>query len=140
MGRIIAVDYGRKRTGLAVTDPQRIIATELATVSGGEVVPFLRGYIGRENVDLFVVGLPKKMNGQPSECMQGIEVFVVGLRRAIPNIPVCYYDERFTSLLAKRAIFEAGIKKKKRREKGLIDRTAAVIILQDYLESLKLRT
>jgi putative Holliday junction resolvase len=140
MGRIIAVDYGRKRTGLAVTDPQRIIATELTTVPAGEVISFLQDYTGRELVDLFVVGFPKQMNGQPSDCMRSIEVFVNGLQRAIPNIPVCYYDERFTSLLAKRAILEAGIKKMKRREKGLIDRTAAVIILQDYLESLKLRT
>jgi putative Holliday junction resolvase len=140
MGRIVAIDYGRKRTGLAVTDPGQIIATALTTVSGNEVLSFLQKYAGQEAVELFVVGRPQQMNGQPSEALRGIEAFVAGLRRTLPTIPICYYDERFTSLLAKQAIFAAGVKKMKRREKGLIDRTAAVIILQDYLESLKLRT
>jgi putative Holliday junction resolvase len=140
MGRIVAVDYGQKRTGLAVTDPLRIIATELATVPAAKVVDFLKDYTGREYVDLFVVGFPKQMNGLPSASMRGVACFVSGLQRAIPHVPVCYYDERFTSLLAKRAMIAAGVKKMKRRDKGLVDRTAAVIILQDYLESLKLRT
>lgn len=140
MGRIIALDYGPKRTGLAVTDPQCIFAIGLATVPADEVVTFLKDYTAAETVDRFVVGLPKQMNGLPSDSMRGVTFFVNGLQRAFPAIPVCYYDERFTSLLAKRTLVEAGVKKMKRRKKELIDRTAAVIILQDYLEYLILRT
>ena len=137
MGRIVSIDYGRKRTGIAVTDTLRIIANGLTTLPSGEVVDYLREYISREPVDLFVVGLPKRMNNEPSENMRYVEAFVTHLRRKIPEIPVEYYDERFTSVLAHRAMLEGGLRKKRRRDKGLVDEISAVIILQTYLESKK---
>ena len=132
MGRIIAIDYGRKRTGIAATDILQMIANGVATVPSGEVVKYLR-----EPVDLFVVGLPKQMNNEPSENMKYVEAFVTHLKRTIPSIPVTYYDERFTSVLAHKAMLEGGLKKKKRQDKGLVDEISAVIILQAYLESKK---
>ena len=126
MGRIIAIDYGRKRTGIAATDILQMIA-----------VKYLSDYISREPVDLFVVGLPKQMNNEPSENMKYVEAFVTHLKRTIPSIPVTYYDERFTSVLAHKAMLEGGLKKKKRQDKGLVDEISAVIILQTYLESKK---
>ena len=137
MGRIIAIDYGRKRTGLAVTDPLQMIANGLTTVSSGEVVHYLVNYVAKEVVDLFVVGLPKQMNNEPSENMKYVEAFVAHLKRAIPSIPIQYYDERFTSVMAHQAMLSGGLKKKKRQEKGLVDEISAVIILQAYLESKK---
>lgn len=137
MGRIIAIDYGRKRTGLAVTDPLQMIANGLTTVPSGEVVHYLVNYIAKEVVDLFVVGLPKQMNNEPSENMKYVEAFVAHLKRAIPSIPIQYYDERFTSVMAHQAMLSGGLKKKKRQEKGLVDEISAVIILQAYLESKK---
>ena len=137
MGRIVSIDYGRKRTGIAVTDTLRIIANGLTTLPSGEVVDYLREYISREPVDLFVVGLPKRMNNEPSENMRYVEAFVTHLRRKIPEIPVEYYDERFTSVLAHKAMLEGGLKKKKRQERGLVDEISAVIILQSYLEHKK---
>ena len=137
MGRIVSIDYGRKRTGIAVTDTLRIITNGLTTLPSGEVVDYLREYISREPVDLFVVGLPKRMNNEPSENMRYVEAFVTHLRRKIPEIPVEYYDERFTSVLAHRAMLEGGLRKKRRRDKGLVDEISAVIILQTYLESKK---
>ena len=137
MGRVVAIDYGRKRTGIAVTDLLRIIANGLATVPSGEVVPFLKEYSLREPVDLFVVGLPKQMNNEFSENMKYVQAFVAHLKRVIPNIPIEYQDERFTSVLAHKAMIEGGLKKKKRQEKALVDEISAVIILQSYLESQK---
>lgn len=137
MGRIIAIDYGRKRTGLAVTDPLQMIANGLATVASGEVVQYLADYIRRESVDLFVVGLPKQMNNQPSENMPYVEAFVTHLKRTLPEVPVQYYDERFTSVMAHQAMLDGGLKKKKRQDKALVDEISAVIILQAYLESKK---
>lgn len=137
MGRIIAIDYGRKRTGLAVTDPLQMIANGLTTVPSGEVVHYLVNYVAKEVVDLFVVGLPKQMNNEPSENMKYVEAFVAHLKRAIPSIPIQYYDERFTSVMAHQAMLSGGLKKKKRQEKGLVDEISAVIILQAYLESKK---
>lgn len=137
MGRIIAIDYGRKRTGLAVTDVLQMIANGLTTVPSGELVGYLSNYVSREPVELFVVGLPKQMNNEPSENMKYVEAFVTHLKRTLPDIPVQYYDERFTSVLAHRAMLEGGLKKKKRQEKGLVDEISAVIILQQYLESKK---
>ena len=134
MGRIIAIDYGRKRTGIAAL---QMIANGVATVPSGEVVKYLSDYISREPVDLFVVGLPKQMNNEPSENMKYVEAFVTHLKRTIPSIPVTYYDERFTSVLAHKAMLEGGLKKKKRQDKGLVDEISAVIILQAYLESKK---
>lgn len=137
MGRIIAIDYGRKRTGLAVTDPLQMIANGLTTVPSGEVVHYLVNYVAKEVVDLFVVGFPKQMNNEPSENMKYVEAFVAHLKRAIPSIPIQYYDERFTSVMAHQAMLSGGLKKKKRQEKGLVDEISAVIILQAYLESKK---
>lgn len=137
MGRIIAIDYGRKRTGLAVTDPLQMIANGLATVASGEVVKYLADYISREPVDLIVVGLPKQMNNQPSENMPYVEAFVTHLKRALPDVSVQYYDERFTSVMAHKAMLDGGLKKKKRQDKALVDEISAVIILQAYLESKK---
>lgn len=137
MGRIIAIDYGRKRTGLAASDTLQMIANGLGTVPSGEVVKYLSDYVRKEPVDTFVVGLPKQMNNEPSENMKYVEAFVSHLKRTIPNIPVVYYDERFTSVLAHRAMLEGGLKKKKRQDKGLVDEISAVIILQAYMESKK---
>ena len=109
----------------------------LLYTSSGEVVKYLSDYISREPVDLFVVGLPKQMNNEPSENMKYVEAFVTHLKRTIPSIPVTYYDERFTSVLAHKAMLEGGLKKKKRQDKGLVDEISAVIILQAYLESKK---
>ncbi|WP_251966550.1 Holliday junction resolvase RuvX [Parabacteroides sp. AD58] len=137
MGRIVAIDYGRKRSGVAVTDTLQMIANGLTTVPSGELVKFLSDYVAKEPVDLFVVGQPKQMNNEPSENMKYVEAFVTHLKRSIPQIPVQYYDERFTSVLAHKAMLDGGLKKKKRQEKALVDEISAVIILQAYLESKK---
>ena len=136
MGRIIAIDYGRKRTGLAVTDTLQMIANGLTTVPSGELTKFLADYVSREPVERFVVGLPKQMNNELSENMKYVEAFVAHLKRTIPDIPVEYYDERFTSVLAHKAMLDGGLKKKKRQDKGLVDEISAVIILQSYLENV----
>lgn len=135
MGRIVSIDYGRKRTGIAVTDTLQLIANGLTTVPSHEVLSFLKRYVEEESVDRFVVGLPKQMNNQPSESMVYIEPFVASLKRSFPTIPVEYVDERFTSKLAHQAMLEGGLKKKDRQNKALVDEISAVIILQSYLES-----
>lgn len=137
MGRIIAIDYGRKRTGLAATDTLQLIANGLTTLPSGEVVNWLTNYVSRESVDLFVVGLPRQMNYEPSENMKYVEAFVKHLKRSLPQIPVEYYDERFTSVMAHQAMLDGGLKKKKRQDKALVDEISAVIILQGYMESKK---
>ncbi len=137
MGRIVAIDYGRKRTGIAVTDTLQIIANGLTTVHSGELVKFLKDYVAQEPVDLFVVGQPKQLNNEPSENMKYVQAFVSQLKKTIPNIPVEFYDERFTSVLAHKAMLDGGLKKKKRQEKALVDEISAVIILQSYLENKK---
>ena len=137
MGRIVAIDYGRKRTGVAVTDTLQLIANGLATVPSGELVKFLTDYVAREPVERVVVGLPKQMNNELSENMKYVKAFVAQLKRALPDVPVEYYDERFTSVLAHKAMLEGGLKKRKRQEKGLVDEISAVIILQSYLEHKK---
>jgi putative holliday junction resolvase len=137
MGRIVAIDYGQKRTGIAVTDELKIIATALATVRSMEVLEFLKGYAGENSVECFVVGEPKQMNNTASESAVFIEPFVKALRAAFPGIPVERADERFTSLLATRTIREAGLKKKDRQDKGLVDTVSAVIMLQSYMEIAK---
>ena len=138
MGRIIAIDYGRKRSGLAVTDTLQLIANGLTTVASHDLVNYLQDYISHESVDIFVVGLPKQMNNEMSDNMQYVEAFVKHLRRTIPDIPVQFYDERFTSVLAQKAMIEGGVKKKKRQDKALIDELSAVIILQSYLENKRI--
>lgn len=138
MGRIVAIDYGRKRVGLAVTDPLQLIATALDTVPAHEAVEYLQRYAAENDVERFVVGDPRQMNGERSESWQYIAPFVNRLRKALPAIPVAFHDERFTSVLAQRAIIEGGVKKSERRaNKGLVDRVSAVIILQSYMESNK---
>jgi RNAse H-fold protein YqgF len=137
MGRIIAIDYGRKRTGLAVTDTMQIIANGLTTVPSGEVVAFLQEYSKGESVDLFVIGEPKQMNNEFSENMKYVKAFATHLKRTIPEIPIEFYDERFTSVLAHKAMLEGGLKKTKRQNKALVDEISATIILQAYLESKK---
>jgi len=135
MSRILAIDYGRKRTGLAVTDTLQLIPGGLATVPSHELLRFLEDYFRKEPVERIVVGLPKQMNNQPSESMKYIEPFVRLFKKKWPEMPVEYYDERFTSVLAHQAMLEGGLKKKDRQNKDLVDEISAVIILQSYMES-----
>ena len=136
MGRIIAIDYGTKRTGLAVTDPLRIIANALETVETKGLEKWLADYFTKNDVDIIVLGKPSQMNGQPSETMRFIEPLAARLRRAYPDKEVVLYDERFTSVLAQRTIRESGIGKMARRDKSLVDKVSAAIILQDYMASV----
>ena len=134
--RILSIDYGKKRTGLAVTDPLQIIAGGLVTVETSVLYEYIEAYIQRQQVERIVIGKPMQPNGQPSENMVRVENFYNRWRKAHPEIPIEYYDERFTSVLAHRAMIDGGVKKKTRREnKGLVDEISATIILQDYLES-----
>ena len=136
MGRILAFDYGRKRIGIAVTDPLKLIANGLDTMSQNDVYDFISSYIQKEEVESFVVGLPKNMDGSDSDSMKYIEPFVRSLKRKYPDIPVVMFDERFTSVLAHKVMNEAGVKKKEKiQNKGLVDKISATIILQSYLES-----
>ncbi len=136
--RILSIDYGKKRTGLAVTDPLQIIAGGLGTVETSVLYEYIEAYIQREQVERIVIGKPMQPNGQPSENMVRVENFFNRWRKAHPEIPIEYYDERFTSVLAHRAMIDGGVKKKTRREnKGLVDEISATIILQDYLQSRK---
>ena len=136
MGRILAIDYGKKRTGLAVTDPLRIIANGLATISTSDIFDYLTEYVAKESVDQLVIGKPIQPNGQPSENLTRVENFVNRWRKLHPEIPIDYYDERFTSVIAHQAMIAGGVKKKTRREdKGLVDEISATIILQDYMRS-----
>ncbi len=139
MARIMAIDYGRKRTGVAVTDSLQMIANGLTTVPSGELVKFIQNYMAKEPVELIVVGQPKQMNNEPSENMRYVQAFVTHLKRTLPQIPIEYYDERFTSVMAHQAMLDGGLRKKKRQEKALVDEISAVIILQAYLESKKYR-
>ena len=134
--RILSIDYGKKRTGLAVTDPLQIIANGLATVSTSELFDYLKIYTSQEQVERIVIGRPTQPNGQPSENLVRVEQFVNRWRKAMPEIPIEYYDERFTSVLAHQAILDSGIGKKARREnKGLVDEISATIILQDWMRA-----
>ncbi len=136
--RVLSIDYGKKRTGIAVTDPLQIIANGLATVSTSKLFDFLNDYIAREQVERIVVGKPTQPNGTPSENLARVEQFVARWRKAHPELPVEYYDERFTSVLAQKAILDSGIGKMARREnKGLVDEISATIILQDWMRSKK---
>ena len=135
MARILSIDYGKKRTGLAVTDPLQIIANGLATVSTSELFDWLKAYVEREQVERIVIGEPHQTNGQPSENMERIIQFVNRWRKAIPQIPIDFFDERFTSVLAHRAMIDGGLKKKARQNKALVDEISATIILEDYLRS-----
>ena len=136
MGRILAIDYGTKRTGLAVSDPTRTIAGALDTVPTHEVKTYLKKYIASNDVDIIVVGKPSQMDGTPSQSFTQIEPFVRRLHKEFPGVEIEYYDERFTSVLAQRAIIDGGVRKIARRDNALVDRISAVIILQGYMESL----
>ena len=133
--RIIAIDYGRKRCGIAVTDVLGLVATGLPTVRTCDLMSFLKDYCSREPVERIVVGLPTTMRGEASESERYIVPFLRQLAREMPAMPVERYDERFTSTLAHRAMLEGGFKQSRRREKGLADEMAAVIMLNDYLSS-----
>ena len=139
MGRILSIDYGTKRTGLAVTDPLRIIAGALATVETKQLEKWLADYFSKNDVDIIVLGKPTQMNGQPSETMRFIEPLAARLRHAYPDKQVVLYDERFTSVLAHRTMLESGIGKQARRDKALVDRISATIILQSYMDSTMMK-
>ena len=139
MGRILAIDYGRKRTGLAVTDVLRITANPLVTVDTKDLIPWLSAYFAKEPVDMVVIGHPTQMNGEESESMNYIRPFMGVFKKTFPNKPITMYDERFTSVLAHQAMIAGGMKKKARQDKATVDKIAACIILEDYLSmSLKM--
>lgn len=137
MSRILAIDYGRKRTGIAVTDPMQIIAKGLTTVSTHQLMDFLLNYIKQEPVERIIIGHPKQMNNEDSENMKNIIPFMNRLKKLLPDMPVELVDERFTSVLAHQAMLAGGLKKKDRQNKALVDEISATIILQSYLESKK---
>ena len=135
MGRILAIDYGTKRTGIAVTDEMQIIASGLTTVDTKELLEFLKKNTTKEKVEKIVVGLPKQMDNTASESEMYIQKFLIQLAKAIPNIPVDRVDERFTSKMAFQSMIDSGLKKKQRKNKALIDEISATLILQSYLSS-----
>ena len=139
MGRILAVDYGKKRVGLAVSDPLRIIAGGLDTVEASKALDYIVRYVGGNGVDTIVIGLPKRVDNTPSESMKYITPFVGKLRAALPDMKIEFFDERFTSVLAHKTMIDAGLKKSDRANKALVDKISATIILQDYLCSEKLK-
>jgi putative Holliday junction resolvase len=134
LARILAIDYGQKRVGLAVTDNLQIIATALDTIHSKDVIKYILEYIGRETVELFVVGFPKDLKNNATDATKYVEAFINQLGKAFPNIPTVKIDERFTSKIAFRAMIDGGLKKSDRRDKAMIDKVSAVIILQSYLE------
>ena len=135
MGRILSIDFGRKRTGLAATDSLKIVANGLATVPTAQVIDFIKKYMATEEVELIVVGLPRQMNGEPSESTRYLKPFLDRLRKELPEVPVEMFDERFTSTIAHRSMLDGGMKKMDRRDKAIVDTIAATIILNAYLQS-----
>lgn len=135
MGRLLAIDFGRRRCGIAVTDPLRIVANPLTTVETANLNAFVKDYIGKEEVDAVIVGLPRNLNGEDSESMRYLKPAIDRLRKEISPMPIEFYDERFTSVLAHRAMLDGGMKKMARRDKAVVDRISASIILNDYLSS-----
>ena len=136
MGRILAIDYGAKRTGLAVTDPLRIIATGLETIESKTLIPFLKKYFSQESVDLIIIGLPTNWDDSATHATPLVEKVIKRLQKEFPAIPLKTVDERYTSKMAKDAMLEMGMKKKERQKKGNVDIIAATIILQEYLGTL----
>ena len=136
MARILAIDYGGKRTGIAVTDPLQIIATGLTTIPSGELISFLKKYTTEEHVELIIIGLPANHDGSATHGTALALAAIKKIKDEFPAIPVREVDERYTSKMAKAAMIEMGMKKKERRDKKLIDEVAATIILQDYLQSI----
>ena len=137
MGRILAIDYGQKRTGLAVTDPPRITANPLLTIETKDLINWLKTYFEKEKVDVVVIGHPTQMNGQESESMNYIRPFIANYKKLFPTIPIQMYDERFTSVIAHQAMIAGGMKKKDRQDKAIVDKIAACIILEGYIDSLQ---
>lgn len=135
MARILSIDYGKKRTGIAATDTMQIVPGGLATVDTSTLMGWLKDYVSREPVERIIIGEPRQLNGLPSENMQRVRQFVDTWRKQMPTVPIEYFDERFTSVLAHKAIIDSGIGKKARQNKALVDEVSAVIILQDYLRS-----
>ena len=138
MARILAIDYGKARTGWAVTDPLQLIANGLTTVATPQLEAFILDYINKEEVERIVIGRPMQMNGEDSENMRRITPFVNHLRKILPSVPVEFVDERFTSVLAHRAMLDGGLRKKARQNKALVDEISATIILQSYMESRRI--
>jgi len=136
MGRILAIDYGQKRVGIAVTDELKMIATGLTTVHVKDIFDFLKDYLSKEKVETIVVGEPKDMMNRPSDAARFIEPFVKKLKKTFPDMKVARFDERFTSNMAHEAMLTGGLKKKKRQDKALVDTISATIILQSYMNSL----
>ncbi|MDR3350992.1 MAG: Holliday junction resolvase RuvX [Prevotellaceae bacterium] len=137
MNRIVGIDYGRKRVGLAVTDPLHLFATALDTVAAANVIAFLKQYAEKEPVERFVVGYPKDLDNSPAAAARDVDIFLQQLQKHFPAIPVTLSDERFTSKMAFRAMIDGGVKKMKRRNKGTIDKVSATLILQGYLDAKK---
>ena len=137
MGRILAIDFGRKRTGLAVTDPLRITANPLITIPTHTLEEWLKDYFTKETVDEVVIGHPYQMNGEDSESMQYIQPFINRFKKVFPNMPLKEYDERFTSVIAHQAMIAGGMKKNQRQDKAVVDKIAACIILEGYLDSIR---
>ncbi len=137
MGRILAIDFGRKRTGLAVSDTLRITANPLLTIETKNLIEWLQSYFATEQVDEVVIGHPTQMNGQESESMNYIRPFMGVFKKTFPTMPITMFDERFTSVLAHRAMIEGGMKKKDRQNKAVVDKIAACIILEGYMDSLQ---
>lgn len=134
MNRIIGIDYGRKRVGIAVSDPLRIFASALETVHSAKIIEYLKSYTAKENVERFVVGYPMNLNNRPAEAARDVDVFLKLLAKHFPQIPVTLEDERFTSKMAMMAMIEGGVRKSERREKGAVDKVSAALILQTYLD------
>ncbi len=139
MGRILSIDFGRKRCGIAATDALRIVASGVGTIATHTLEKFIKDYCSRESVDLIVVGEPRDMHGDPSESTRYLRPAIARLAKAIPEIPIESFDERFTSVLAHRAMLDGGLSKMARRDKALVDEMSATIILNDYLESRQYR-
>jgi putative Holliday junction resolvase len=137
MARILSIDYGQKRTGIAVTDDFQIIASGLTTIPSTDIIPFLKTYFSKEKVETVLIGEPKQMNGLPSESTEIIEKFIAQFHTEFPNMKMERVDERFTSKMAFQTMIDSGLKKKQRQNKGLIDEIAATILLQDYLNYKK---
>ncbi|MEW5845717.1 MAG: Holliday junction resolvase RuvX [Bacteroidota bacterium] len=136
MGRIVALDIGRKRTGIAMTDPLRIIASPLETVPTHKIIDYLSGLLQKESIDILIVGYPRQMNNTPSEAVKYIKPIINAIKKNFSNLPIEFVDERFTSKMAMQAMIDGGMKKKDRQEKSNVDKISAAIILQSYLEQL----
>jgi putative Holliday junction resolvase len=134
MGRILSIDYGLKRTGIAVTDPLKIIATGLTTVETPKLVKFLKEYLTKEDVETIIIGMPVNMDDSATHATPLVQKFISVMKRELPNIPVQEVDERFTSKMASRAMIDMGLKKKQRQNKAMVDEIAATIMLQEYLQ------